>query len=251
MKDYLLIDNTINSKAHFGLHLGDLSWDEAREYIEKGSQTLIIPVGTCEQHGFHLPLNNDILVSEYLAAILSEKTGAMIAPTINYGVNLPCDITLSGTAAVTPEILRETLVSLTRWWREQGIRLFVLLTYHGDPFHLEALDNIDKDIALLEPYEIEYSDILERQSTIRHACEAETSLALYLYPQKVRVKKIKEHDVPFPEFKPYLFHDLTDKPEGYVGALGYPSAATAEKGELIAGRMIEKMLEEYRKIING
>jgi creatinine amidohydrolase len=95
MEVIMIISDMTNVKS--ALHLGDLSWNEAKEYFDKTSQTLIIPVGTCEQHGYHLPLNNDILVVEYLADVLSRRTGALIAPTINYGVNLPCDRTLSGT----------------------------------------------------------------------------------------------------------------------------------------------------------
>lgn len=229
------------------MKMAEMTFAEVTDYL-KTKDTLIIPVGTCEQHGYHLPLNNDILGIEYFADVLSQKTGTLIAPTINYGVNLPCDRILAGTATLTAELLRGIVLSITDWWRSQGFKHFILLTFHGDPFHLEALSNLDKGIFLIEPYEIEYSDVLERQSTMRHACEAETSIALYLYPQKVKMPLVREHDVPYSVFKDYLFHRIESQPDSYVGNLGFPSAASAEKGRILVNRMIEKMLADYSNL---
>ena len=161
----------------------DMTWKEVEKYISEVNDNLIIPVGTCEQHGYHLPLGNDIFIVEYMANVLSEKTNALVAPTLNYGVNLPCDVHLAGTTSIKPETLQEIIVSITDWWRQQGFKHFLLLTYHGDPFHIQAMDKISNNIKLYDISEIEYSDILEKQSSIRHACEAETSVALFLYPK--------------------------------------------------------------------
>lgn len=232
------------------MFLGDMTWDEIRNYIEHVNNNLVLSVGTCEQHGYHLPINNDILVSDYLAQILSERTGALLAPTINYGVNLPCDKYLAGTTSVTKDILRDTITSLADWWHFQGVKNIVIITYHGDPFHLEAMQSIEPSIMLCDASEVEYSDILEKQTTIRHACEAETSVALYLYPEKVRMDKIKEHDIVYEQFKEYLFHQKVEKPEGYVGCLGYPSVATAKKGKIIVERMLNRMFDECADMLN-
>lgn len=222
----------------------DMTWNEVEKYISEVNDNLIIPVGTCEQHGYHLPLGNDTFVAECMANILSEKTGALVAPALNYGVNLPCDVHLAGTTSIKPETLKEIIVSITDWWRQQGFKHFLLLTYHGDPFHLQAMEKISDDIKLYDLSEIEYSDILEKQSAIRHACEAETSAALFLYPEKVKMELVREHDIPFNDFKKYLFHEESNVPEGYVGNLGYPSCASGDKGSEIINRMTDKMLNE-------
>ncbi len=231
------------------MRLSDLTWGEVKEYINKESKYLIIPVGTCEQHGYHLPLNHDILVVEHMAQELSEKTGILVAPTLNYGVNLPCDRLLSGTTTVTPEILKSIILSITEWWRDQGFQLFLLMTYHGDPFHIRALSGLGKDIGLIELGNIEYSDILEKQSTIRHACEAETSVGLCLYPERIRFEQIKEYDIPFEQFREYLFHANLNQPENYVGCLGFPSYATQTKGIEIVKRMYDQMMKDYIEIV--
>jgi len=230
--------------------MADMTWNEVKKHISEVNDNLIIPVGTCEQHGYHLPLGNDTFIAEYMAGILSEKTGALVAPAINYGVNLPCDMHLAGTTSIKPEILREIIVSITDWWRQQGFRHFLLLTYHGDPFHIQAMENISDDIRLYELAEIEYSDILEKQSAIRHACEAETSVALCLYPEKVKMESVREHDIPFEAFRKYLFHEDSSLPEGYVGSLGYPSFASKDKGSIILDRMIDRMINDCCDFLN-
>jgi creatinine amidohydrolase len=106
------------------------------------------------------------------------------------------------------------------------------------------MDKISNNIKLYDISEIEYSDILEKQSSIRHACEAETSVALFLYPQKVKMESVREHDIKFDDFEKYLLHEVNDLPEGYVGNLGYPSFATKEKGSKIISRMIDSMINE-------
>lgn len=228
------------------MRLAELTWAEARDYCQK-NKNLIIPVGTCEQHGAHLPLDNDVLVAQWLADELSRRSGALVAPPLSYGVNLPLDAAMTGTAGVTPELLRDTAASVIQCWRRQGFERFFLLNYHGDPFHLEALSRVAADAILLEPFEIEYGDVLEKQDTVRHACEGETSVALYLYPEKVRLDALQEHDVPYPQFEPYLYHRKAGQPAGYVGCLGYPSAATAEKGRILVERMMEKTMAEYEQ----
>jgi len=224
--------------------MSDMTWNEVRTHISKVNDNLIIPVGTCEQHGYHLPLGNDTFVAEYMARVLSERTNALVAPAINYGVNLPCDMHLAGTTTIKPETLREMIVSITDWWRRQGFKHFLLLTYHGDPFHIKAMEKISDDIRLYDLSEIEYSDILEKQPGIRHACEAETSVALCLYPEKVKMEAIREHDIPFEDFRKYLFHEDSSLPEGYAGNLGYPSYATKEKGNIFVNRMIDRMIND-------
>jgi creatinine amidohydrolase len=224
----------------------NMTWDEVAEYLKTRNE-LIIPVGTCEQHGKHMPLNNDSLLAEYFSDYLSDQTGVVVAPILNYGINLPCDKYLAGTTSLDPESLKKVMKSIVEWWEFQGFKKFYIITCHGDPFHIEALSNIAPNLCLLEPWEIKYTDILEKQSTIKHACEAETSIALYLYPEKVRLHKIEERDIPIKQFIGYLNHQKCDRIENHPGCLGFPSYATQEKGEKIIRRMERRILELYKK----
>jgi creatinine amidohydrolase len=228
------------------LKIEDMTWDEVEKYLKK-KKGLIIPVGTCEQHGKHLPLNHDCLLAEYIANYLSTQTDVAVAPILNYGINLPCDKYLAGTTSLKADDLKKSIKSLIEWWEFQGFKKFYLITFHADPVHIDSLLRIDKNIVLIKPWKIKYDDILEKQETIKHACEAETSIALYLHPNKVRENKIEEHDIPIEEFRSYLNHEKSEKIKDYVGCLGFPSYATEEKGEEIVERMKKKVLESYEK----
>ena len=67
---------------------------------------------------------------------------------------------------------------------------------------------------------------------------------LYVYPEKVKMESVREHDIPFDDFRKYLFHEDSNLPEGYVGSLGYPSFASKDKGSRIIKRMIDRMISE-------
>jgi creatinine amidohydrolase len=199
---------------------------------------MIVPVGTCEQHGPHLPLNTDTLVTDRLAEYLSEETGILVGPTLNYGVNLPCDKGYAGTCSTTKELLQGFLGSVLAWWKAQGFERFFLLSAHGDPYHIEALEAIDPDaVRVLELYEYDMAGILEKQSGAKHAGEAETSVMLYLYMDKVRRAEMEDFETPFEDFQPYLMHEKTEAIEGSPGNQGYPSWASVEKGKELFSRM--------------
>ena len=61
---------------------------------------LIIPVGTCEQHGPHLPMGGDTIIVERLARDLSAEFGVLLAPTMEYGVNAETERSFAGNASL-------------------------------------------------------------------------------------------------------------------------------------------------------
>ncbi|MFQ6061322.1 MAG: creatininase family protein, partial [Thermoplasmata archaeon] len=67
------------------MFLDDLTTEEFEREIDD-STVVILPIGVIEEHGSHLPLSTDSIQSEYIAQRVSEKTGALIAPPIRYGV---------------------------------------------------------------------------------------------------------------------------------------------------------------------
>lgn len=229
--------------------LANLTWSEINH-----RNGIVIPVGTCEQHGKHLPMNTDIILAEYFSNLIAEHCDFYIAPTINYGVNLPCDRMYTGTTTTQPTHLADLITSLLVWWSEQGFANYILVSAHGDPFHIQALQSIEYPsvrISVIELFDCDISDILERQSTTKHACEAETSVMLALFPERVRRSEIVDFETPFSEFKPYLFHEKTNPISNSPGVQGYPSYANLEKGELIIQRISTMCLERCNAIDPG
>ncbi len=233
------------------MFLSEYTWEEISLYL-KEKDGLIIPIGICEQHSKHLPLNTDTLMSEYISNYLSEITNILVAPSINYGIGLPCDKYFSGTSSIQYEDLKNSVSSLIKWWRLQGFKKFFLITAHGDPFHLKALRKTGyKCVYVLNVYDINYNGILEKQSYVKHACEGETSVMLYLYPEKVRNDKIEDFEIPFEEFKDYMYHKKDEPIKDSPGCQGYPSYATREKGKKILERMEKNALLWIQKYMNN
>lgn len=225
------------------MRLLDLGWPEVAEYLKR-DQRVIIPAATCEQHSTHLPLSTDTVVTEYIADYLSDRTGVIVAPTLNYGVNLPCDRFYSGTSSLSEPTLRDTLLGIVEWWELQGFKEFFVLSAHGDPFHLRALGETGRpNIHLLDLYDMDLEDVLDKQSGCGHACEVETSVMLHLFPENVRAGLAEDFETPFDVFKDYLHHVKTDLIEGSPGCQGYPTRATREKGEIIVARMKARALK--------
>ncbi len=232
------------------MKLNMLKYTEIRKYLEN-KDSLLIPIGTCEQHGQHLPLCTDTIVAERMCDEISEKYGILVAPTVNYGVNLPLDNKImTGTTGVTYEILKETLKSITKYWKMQGFKHFFAVSCHGDIFHIKALNDSDDNVEVVETYEIEQKDLLEKQVCTRHACESETSVMLYLYPELVDMNVVKDFDISMDKFMPYLEHKIDTQIDGYIGNVGYSTLATKEKGKIIYERMmqnLENVIDEYTK----
>ena len=103
---------------------------------------LIVPVGTCEQHGRHLPLGSDTLIVEHLADDLSAEFGILRAPTLEYGVNVDTERGFAGNSSLRKKTLHKMLNDLLDTWESTGVKEFILLTAHEHDPHQEALATV-------------------------------------------------------------------------------------------------------------
>src|SRR5919109_922571 len=107
--------------------------------------TLLVPVGTTEQHGPHLPLGCDTIIVERLADDLSLIFGIPRAPTVEYGVHTPSR-SFPGGATLRRRTLHRVMNELIESWEEgAGVNEFVVLTAQASDAHLEALSTIRTD----------------------------------------------------------------------------------------------------------
>src|SRR3989442_400619 len=123
------------------LHLKTLVPDEVRFMLERDAR-LLVPVGTCEQHGPHLPLGCDTIIVERLADDLSGALEILRAPTIEYGVNTATTRPFPGNASVRRKTLHRWMNDLLGSWEEAGVESFIILTAHGHDPHQEALSTL-------------------------------------------------------------------------------------------------------------
>src|SRR6267143_55337 len=99
------------------LHLSVLTPDAVRAALTRDSR-LLVPVGTCEQHGPHLPLGCDTIIVERLADDLSASFGILRAPPISYGVNTATKRPYPGNAAVRRKTLHRWMNDLLGSWEQ-------------------------------------------------------------------------------------------------------------------------------------
>jgi creatinine amidohydrolase len=155
---------------------------------------LLIPAGTLEARGPHLPLGCDTVILERLSDDLSAATGIPRAPAIEYGVHATADEPGTGTAALTRKTLHRALNELIAIWEEvAGVRDTLILTAHAADQHLEALSTIRTngrvrvvDILALDSL----PPLREVQTGPWHGGEIDTSLMLHLKPELVDASRI-------------------------------------------------------------
>lgn len=244
--------------------LSEMAWVDVHNYL-RGRQALFIPVGTCEQHGPHLPLGTDLMVADDLARALSTELRVPVAPPLSYGVNLESDYLVPGTAGVNLDCLRSTLRQVVANWAAQGFNTFFIVTAHscslgGESFShetaiREALTTCMLETAcsayLLFPYWISCADLLTHQSNVEHACEVETSLMLHLRPDLVHLERIhegsgsesEESEETASSYAVMHHPPLREVPTplSFKGFEGVPRTGTAEKGRLIFERWVENL----------
>ena len=227
--------------------LQNLTRSEAKMRLEK-MPVGIVPVGSTEQHGPHLPLGTDVFLAENLACRVSDATGAMVFPSLNFGYSwgwkdIPGTVTLS--ESLLEEVLKEIAFSVDRY----GLKILIFLDGHeaNRSAMKYAIRTIQEEVSvkLIGMFYPGLSQVYEEHiesptwGGMFHAGEFETSLMLASDKEKLVVmdKATKE----YPE-KPYLY-GMDDSSIGKIsksGVYGDSTLATREKGEAMFTKFTEK-----------
>jgi creatinine amidohydrolase len=155
---------------------------------------LLVPVGTCEQHGPHLPLGCDTLIVERLADDLSAAFQILRAPTVEYGVNTLTRRPRPGDAAVRRKTLHRWMNDLLGSWELAGVDAFIILTAHGYDPHQEALSTLRTRrarVLTVDVFALDFADQIEDSDSLEGS-ELDTSLLLYLAPDLVQMGEAEE-----------------------------------------------------------
>lgn len=202
---------------------------------------LIVPVGTCEQHGPHMPLGCDTIVVERLADDLSAEFGVLRAPTLEFGVNAQTAQAYPGNGSLQRKTLHRVLNDLVGSWEASGMKEFILLTAHENDPHLEAMCTVITSgarVRSVDVFGIDFSSMLEGQSEPMHGDEVDTSLLLYLAPHLVEMTEARDYMMSREELRRYRRGWLR-VPRESPGSIGRPSLASPEKGAAIYGRIYQ------------
>jgi creatinine amidohydrolase len=214
------------------LHLKVLSPAAVRAALARDSR-LLVPVGTCEQHGPHLPLGCDTIIVERLADDLSAGFGILRAPTIHYGVNTATKRPYPGNASVRRKTLHRWMNDLLGSWEQGGVDAFIILTAHGHDPHQEALSTLltrRARIFTVDVFSLDFTGYLDDPAGHTHGGELDTSLMLHIAPQLVRMDLAEDFVLTDRQVARYRRAARGSVPARSPGSVGRPTLATAEKG---------------------
>ncbi|HXM37913.1 MAG TPA: creatininase family protein [Gemmatimonadales bacterium] len=214
------------------LHLKLLTPAAVRAALARDSR-LLVPVGTCEQHGPHLPLGCDTLIVERLADDLSGGFGILRAPTIHYGVNTATKRPFPGNASVRRKTLHRWMNDLLGSWEQGGVDAFIILTAHGHDPHQEALSTLrtrSARIFTVDVFALDFTGYLDDPSGSTHGGELDTSLMLHLAPELVRMDLAQDFVLTERQAARDRRGARRAVPALSPGSVGRPTLASAEKG---------------------
>ncbi|NHN46192.1 creatininase family protein [Halostella sp. JP-L12] len=225
--------------------LEEYTWTDVRRALDEGTRTVVVAVGSIEQHGPHLPLMMDSLAGDELSRRIAERLGdALAAPTIRPGCS-GHHMEFPGTITVPPETLMDVIRSYCRSLDAHGFEHVVLVPTHGGNFAPvntvapEVAREIDANVIALADLEelmtLQNEGLRDGgvayEEPVIHAGAAETSTVLSIDEDLVRTDRLEaghEGAVSTSRLLSRGFRSITEN-----GVLGDPRKATAEAGEAI------------------
>jgi creatinine amidohydrolase len=249
------------------MELCNLSWQEAKEWASK-NPVVVIPTGSTEQHGPHLPMKVDITVANYVAQKVCEKLNMLVTPPLNFGYSEVWQY-YPGTLSFTQETLHCALRDICTSLIRGGFRKIFILNGHNGNLQIMqavAMELIDRYAGqsiqigcgtYIFMVKEECDKIGENFKDGTHANEMETSLSLALFPELVKMEKAREvsRNYRMRTIMNYdagaMFLNQWPKPERHHGVYGNPSLASQEKGKAYLAAIIERVAQILRDFDQG
>jgi creatinine amidohydrolase len=257
------------------LFIENMSWEAFRDAVG-GDPVVVIPMGSTELEGPHLPLGTDTIVADGIARRLTGDSRILIGPTVPIGYSkwfLP----YPGTITLETETLIRVLVEYTGSLITAGIKRFVFLNAHkGNNCAIESasrriLEEHQVRIGMLSIWKLvndlcAVKDQMAEEGRFTHSGELMTSAVMAFAPETVVKNRIRADTVKplensvlnlknslgeteFMGSVQIIFQKIQDVTDS--GTLGDPTAATAEKGEAVIRRIVEYVctfLDEFLKL---
>ncbi|MFC6836085.1 creatininase family protein [Halomarina ordinaria] len=237
------------------MYLADEAWTDLEEYFENESLALV-PLGSTEQHGPHLPESTDHVIAQGLAREAADRTGYLCTPTINVGVS-PHHRQFPGTMWVDAPAFRDYVESFSRNLTYHGIDRIVYVNAHGG--NVQHLREVGRRLHESgDAYAIEWmwdesipdlvNDSFEHNGP--HAGPKETAMVMHLRPELVHDDRLADaRDGGWMDFDfagatvngARTFYDSVENAAN--GAFGDQTDATPEKGERLFEAATEQLVE--------
>ena len=255
-------------------HILDMSWEEFRDSVDSKT-VVVIPMGSTEIEGLHLPLGVDTIVAEGVARNLAGEEGVMIGPLLPIGYSKWFN-PFPGTVSLEHETLTRVLLEYCTCLINHGIKRLVFLNAHrGNNSSVEvASRNLIMEhqvrVGMLSIWklanDLTAGSALIKEGKFTHAGEIMTSVIMTLKPEAVVTSKIMPDSVKSPEGSAFdvknslgetgfqgsiqtVYQDIRDVTD--TGIMGDPTPASAEKGEAVLKLItdyVRSFLQEFRNL---
>jgi len=219
---------------------------------ESNINSAILPLGSTEQHGDHLPFSTDTLIAEHISRIISQKAKMILLPSIFYGVSYEHHPLFN--ISLDYNVLVDLISNISYSLSKQGIkRVIVINGHHGNIGLLQYVgQNLSSKYGIGSNffYFINYWQMLDQK--FDHAGEIETSLMLAINPDHVNMQLSKQGF----DTKNEGNEDLVKKglnmsinnPGGFIkftknGIWGNPQKSSIEQGQEMLSQIIKKIFE--------
>ncbi len=243
----------------------DVEWANLKAHelrtLAEQDAIVIVPVGSTEQHGPHMPVQTDARLASEVAQLtarrIADRAPVVVMPAVWTGL-AEHHMSLGGTITVDFDTFSRLLRAIVGCLARHGFRRVLLLNGHGG--NIAALDlivgELSRELAIpltsvnywmVAPDVVEA--VLERQSSLHHACEGETSLMLAVAPELVDTDRLDEaHGRSDGDPKMALgpgmgrwfpFAERTDS-----GVIGDAALASVEKGHVMLEAMVDRLAEK-------
>lgn len=233
-----------------------LWYESTADEIESGNNGIaVLPIGSTEQHGPHLPIATDFIIAGSVAKGVAEKLGAYLLPALPISTCRE-HMGKKGSVWMNPDTFYNMVGDIVMSLKEQGFKKVVIILGHGGIFianpAVRELNATNPDIKVIKVdlcqlnQSAEIASIIECKDNL-HACEMETSLMLYLREDLVRKEKIVDCIPGVP--RDYLNYGSIFR-YSKCGVWGKPSLASKEKGERILKVYVEKSIEYINDVSN-
>ncbi len=244
------------------VRMSHLSWTDYLERLTHDDPAVLIPVGSLEQHGPHLPLATDSLIPAAISERVAQKCGCLVAPTLTYGAkSVPrCGggQHFCGTTSLDATTLIAEIKDIVRELSRHGVRRIAFVNGHMENgwFITEACDVALREVRMmgLEPprlMHVGYWEFVSKPTidavfgdsfpdwSLEHAGIMETSVMLHLHPEMVHMDRLIDH--PPAKFPVY---DLWPYDTGIVpstGILNTARGSTAASGKLFVDEFVDSL----------
>ena len=235
----------------------EMTGPEVAAAAKKGA-VAILPVGATERHGDHLPVGMDTFTVTNIVKRAVAKEDAVIFPTVCTGMNTELRHA-PGSISVHPELIMKYVEEICDEIGRNGFGKIILVSGHGGNRYMLpqlVMNTLDSE----KPYVLYYVSGFNYDPKIgekvlqtkvhAHACECETSVGLFLFPELIHMDRVPKK--PVNSSKPAYLDGIYSNVDWFASfsenVSGEPGKATAAKGKALANSMIDRLADEIRRV---